>query len=156
MSKQIISIGKGGVRSSLLVKGSKGIDLTKMGRCSVDRVTSIFFDDQHQKWLVRWEQEGVDSYLSNIQGWQKSGLLWTSDLLTLAEVPLDADIQANVDVCEDEIRTTLVSPTGQVMLVTVRPTKESTPKAPPLMFLSYEDAESFEKLFINAIVAASR
>ncbi len=50
---QVLIIGEGGkITSTHLRKGKKGIDITKMGKCSIHRACDIIFPEGYQKWAI--------------------------------------------------------------------------------------------------------
>ena len=55
--KQVITISPTGGITSLDHK-KKGIDLRKMGKVSIKRVTIIQWDETRQKWFIKWEDSG--------------------------------------------------------------------------------------------------
>jgi len=50
---QVLIIGEGGkITSTHLRKGKKGIDITKMGNCTIERACDIIFLEGYQKWSI--------------------------------------------------------------------------------------------------------
>jgi hypothetical protein len=50
---QVITIQTDGTMSGLQVKPGKGLDLTKMGKAKVERVSEILWHEDTQKWFVQ-------------------------------------------------------------------------------------------------------
>ncbi len=54
MARQLITVRPDGSLFGLQHKKGKGVDLTKLGRASVKRVTMIEWDEDVQQWYIRW------------------------------------------------------------------------------------------------------
>lgn len=50
---QVVTISPEGVISGLQVKPGKGLDLTKIGKASVERVSLVEWSEEHQGWFVQ-------------------------------------------------------------------------------------------------------
>lgn len=58
MATQVISIAPDGSIHGLRPKKGKGIDLRQFGRADTQRVTTIEFDPETQRYYIEWTQHG--------------------------------------------------------------------------------------------------
>ena len=74
--KQVITINPDGSCFSLQHKKGKGLDLRKLGKPRISRVTNIEFNDKSQQWYITWKNDKLDTEFNKRQG------TWGADLFT--------------------------------------------------------------------------